>query len=132
MSQLEAARPLLPIDEMGDVVVQGTEWSTDARSGDRLELPGLGSFVVGAGSSFGIETRHRAVEARDLPEAMRGAGVVERCRHDWFALDTARRRSRPDAEVEALRQTLRVAYLAVPTHLRVRLPAAIAAEVPPT
>jgi hypothetical protein len=130
-SQLGLDGPLVPIDELGDLVWQGDELGTRARDGERLVLPGLGSFMA-AGAAFGLDPRDRVVEARDVPDTLFGRpGVVERCRQVWLELLEAEADDEPADEVEQLRNALRTAYLAVPAHLRERLPAELRAEVPP-
>jgi hypothetical protein len=87
------------------------EITTHAEDGDRLDISGLGVVTVDSGS-WGIDPDERVREARNELDILNGGeGAIRRC-VEAFKSYTA------DPSDQRL-QIVRMAYAAVPVHLRI-------------
>jgi hypothetical protein len=102
--------PLIHLDEATEKFSMG-EITTHAEDGDRLDISGLGVVTVDSGS-WGIDPDERVREARNELDILNGGeGAIRRC-VEAFKSYTA------DPSDQRL-QIVRMAYAAVPVHLRI-------------
>jgi uncharacterized protein (TIGR02996 family) len=109
LSQLGYANELAPLEAVGRMFEEG-RLTLSVPAGAWVTLDGLGRFQIGEGYWF-LKPDERLREAADLLDQLKGSpGAISRCieAHREYELDPSQER----------REALRVAYEAVPEHLR--------------